>query len=123
DSGLALIHLSDAQKLYRLGNAVTGVRLKVDDLFAAPRVAHELVPLLPVDAEVRDWTLSHANFFRAVAIEKRMMFLILTLIVAVAGAAGRRPAGRGNRVRADAAGDALSELARRADQSRGGAAV
>src|SRR5207253_3479516 len=73
-----------AQKLYRLGNAVTGVRLKLDDLFAAPRVAHELVPLLPVDAEVRDWTLSHANFFRAVAIEKRMMFLILTLIVAVA---------------------------------------
>src|SRR5205823_2137404 len=68
----------------RLGNAVTGVRLKLDDLFAAPRVAHELVPLLPVDAEVRDWTLSHANFFRAVAIEKRMMFLILTLIVAVA---------------------------------------
>ena len=84
DSGLALINLSDAQKLYRLGNAVTGVRLKLDDLFAAPRVAHELVPLLPVDAEVRDWTLSHANFFRAVAIEKRMMFLILTLIVAVA---------------------------------------
>ncbi|HEY2969292.1 MAG TPA: lipoprotein-releasing ABC transporter permease subunit, partial [Casimicrobiaceae bacterium] len=84
DSGLALIHLADAQKLYRLGNAVTGVRLKLDDLFAAPRVAHELLPVLPVDAEVRDWTLSHANFFRAVAIEKRMMFLILTLIVAVA---------------------------------------
>ncbi len=84
DSGLALIHIADAQKLYRLGNAVTGVRLKLDDLFAAPRVAHELLPVLPVDAEVRDWTLSHANFFRAVAIEKRMMFLILTLIVAVA---------------------------------------
>ena len=84
DSGLALIHLSDAQKLYRLGNAVTGVRLKLDDLFAAPRVARELLPVLPVDAEVRDWTLSHANFFRAVEIEKRMMFLILTLIVAVA---------------------------------------
>jgi lipoprotein-releasing system permease protein len=84
DSGLALIHLSDAQKLYRLGNGVTGVRLKLDDLFAAPRVARELLSVLPVDAEVRDWTLSHANFFRAVAIEKRMMFLILTLIVAVA---------------------------------------
>jgi len=84
DSGLALIHIADAQKLYRLGNAVTGVRLKLDDLFAAPRVAHELLPVLSVDAEVRDWTLSHANFFRAVAIEKRMMFLILTLIVAVA---------------------------------------
>jgi len=60
------------------------VRLKLDDLFAAPRVARELAATLPVDAEVRDWTLNHANFFRAVAIEKRMMFLILTLIVAVA---------------------------------------
>jgi lipoprotein-releasing system permease protein len=84
DSGLALIHIADAQKLYRLGDEVSGVRLKLDDLFAAPSVARELLPRLPVDAEVRDWTLSHANFFRAVAIEKRMMFLILTLIVAVA---------------------------------------
>ena len=84
DSGLALINLSDAQKLYRLGDSVSGLRLKLDDLFAAPRVAQELLPLLPFADEVRDWTLSHANFFRAVAIEKRMMFLILTLIVAVA---------------------------------------
>ena len=84
DSGLALIHIADAQKLYRLGDAVSGVRLKLDDLFAAPRVARELAATLPVDAEVRDWTLNHANFFRAVAIVKRMLFLILTLIVAVA---------------------------------------
>src|SRR6266567_2685779 len=84
DSGLALMHIADAQKLYRMDDAVSGVRLKLDDLFAAPRVAHELLPVLPVDAEVRDWTLSHANFFRAVAIEKRVMFIILTLIVAVA---------------------------------------
>ncbi|HEX8009937.1 MAG TPA: lipoprotein-releasing ABC transporter permease subunit [Casimicrobiaceae bacterium] len=84
DSGLALIDLADAQKLYRLGDAVSGVRLKLDDLFAAPRVARELLPAMPLDVEIRDWTLSHANFFRAVAIEKRMMFLILTLIVAVA---------------------------------------
>src|SRR5271166_213532 len=84
DSGLALIDLSDAQKLYRLGETVSGVRLKLDDLFAAPKVAQELLGVLPFDAEVRDWTQSHANFFRAVAIEKRMMFLILTLIVAVA---------------------------------------
>ena len=84
DSGLALIHIADAQKLYRLDDTVSGVRLKLDDLFMAPSVARALLPLVPVDAEVRDWTLSHANFFRAVAIEKRMMFLILTLIVAVA---------------------------------------
>jgi lipoprotein-releasing system permease protein len=84
DSGLALINLADAQKLYRLGYDVTGLRLKLDDLFAAPRVAREIATTLPLNIEVRDWTLNHANFFRAVAIEKRMMFLILTLIVAVA---------------------------------------
>src|ERR1700687_2887399 len=81
DNGLALIHLADAQKLYRIGS---GVRLKLDDLFAAPMVARELMATVPIDTEVRDWTLNHANFFRAVAIEKRVMFIILTLIVAVA---------------------------------------
>ncbi len=84
DNGLSLIHIADAQKLYRLGDAVSGVRLKLDDLFAAPRVARELTASLPIDADVRDWTLNHANFFRAVAIEKRIQFVILTLIIAVA---------------------------------------
>ncbi len=83
DSGLALLHIDDARRLYRL-DGVSGVRLKLDDLFAAPAVARELVRTLGVDAEVRDWSMSHANFFRAVAIEKRVMFIILTLIVAVA---------------------------------------
>jgi len=83
DSGLALINIEDAEKLYRLDNA-SGVRLKLDDMFAAPGVAAELSGTLPADAEVRDWTRNHANFFRAVAIEKRVMFIILTLIVAVA---------------------------------------
>jgi lipoprotein-releasing system permease protein len=84
DSGLALIHMADAQKLYRMEGRVTGVRLKVDDLFAAPQIGRELMRFLPMDAWVSDWTRSHANFFRAVEIEKRMMFLILLLIVAVA---------------------------------------
>ncbi len=84
DSGLALMHLADAQKLYRLGDAVSGLRLKLDEIFAAPRVASELARALPVEGEVRDWTRSHANYFRAVQIEKRVMFIILTLIVAVA---------------------------------------
>jgi lipoprotein-releasing system permease protein len=84
DSGLALVHLGDAQTLYRMGQAVSGVRLKIDDLFAAQQVGRELLRFLPVDAWVTDWTRSHANFFRAVEIEKRMMFLILLLIVAVA---------------------------------------
>jgi lipoprotein-releasing system permease protein len=83
DSGLALVNLEDAQKLYRM-QGVSGVRLKLADLFRAPRVGRDLLSVLPVDAEVRDWTRSHANFFRAVAIEKRVMFIILTLIVAVA---------------------------------------
>ncbi len=84
DSSLALIHMTDAQRLYRMDERVSGVRLKLDDLFAAPRVSRELLRLLDADVYVTDWTRSHANFFRAVAIEKNMMFLILLLIVAVA---------------------------------------
>ena len=83
DSGLALIDIDDAKKLYRM-EGVTGVRLKLDDLYRAPEVARQLIGKIDVDAEIRDWTLSHANFFRAVQIEKRVMFIILTLIVAVA---------------------------------------
>ena len=83
DSGLALVNLDDAEKLYRLTEP-TGVRLRLDDLFAAPLVAADLARSMPDDVEVRDWTRNHANFFRAVAIEKRVMFIILTLIVAVA---------------------------------------
>ncbi|MFP5409583.1 MAG: lipoprotein-releasing ABC transporter permease subunit [Gammaproteobacteria bacterium] len=84
DSGLALIHLNDAQKLLRLGDDVSGVRLKLSDLFRAPFVTRDLSQSLIGDYYLVDWTQSHANFFRAVAIEKRMMFLILLLIVAVA---------------------------------------
>ena len=84
DSGLALINLEDAQRLYQMGEGVTGVRLKVDDLFQAPRIARELVKYIDADAYLHDWTKSHANFFRAVQIEKNMMFIILSLIVAVA---------------------------------------
>jgi lipoprotein-releasing system permease protein len=83
DNGLALINIDDARTLYRL-DGVTGVRLKLDDMFEAPQVASDLLRVMPVDAEVRDWTRSHANFFRAVQIEKRVMFIILTLIIAVA---------------------------------------
>lgn len=88
DSGLALIHLQDAQLLYRMGDNVTGVRLRFADLFQAPRLARtvgrELSQNLSSDYLVFDWTRSHANFFRAVQIEKNMMFIILMLIVAVA---------------------------------------
>ena len=84
DASLALIHMQDAQTLYQMGTAVSGVRLKLDDLFAARSVAYELLNKLPRDVFASDWTRSHANFFRAVEIEKRMMFLILALIVFVA---------------------------------------
>jgi len=84
DSSLALIHMKDAQVLYQMGEAVSGVRLKLDDLFASRAVARELLSKLPPDVFASDWTRSHANFFRAVEIEKRMMFLILALIVFVA---------------------------------------
>jgi len=84
DSSLALVHLEDAQRLYQLGGAVSGVRLKLDDLFASRAVARDLMASLAPDVFASDWTRSHANFFRAVEIEKRVMFIILTLIVAVA---------------------------------------
>ena len=84
DSGLALLHMADAQKLYQMGESVTGVRLMLDDLFVAPTVVRELAARLGEGMRVSDWTRNHANFFRAVQIEKNMMFLILLLIVAVA---------------------------------------
>ncbi|MBK8016850.1 MAG: lipoprotein-releasing ABC transporter permease subunit [Betaproteobacteria bacterium] len=84
DSGLALMHLADAQKLYRMNDDVSGVRLKLTDLFDAPEISRELATSLGSSVTVSDWTRSHGNFFRAVQIEKRVMFIILTLIVAVA---------------------------------------
>jgi lipoprotein-releasing system permease protein len=83
DSALALVHLEDAQKLYQLEGQVSGVRLKLKDLFAARTVGRELMARMP-DIFAWDWSRSHPNLFRAVQIEKRMMFLILTLIIAVA---------------------------------------
>ncbi len=84
DSGLGLVDLQDAQTLYRTGEQVSGVRLKLKDLFEAVRVSRELSQSLGPDANVTDWTRLNANFFRAVDIEKRMMFLIVFLIIAVA---------------------------------------
>ena len=84
DSGLALIHMTDAQRLYRMDDRVSGVRLKLEDLFKAPLIVQQLAEKLDTAAYISDWTRSHANFFRAVQIEKNMMFIILSLIVAVA---------------------------------------
>ncbi len=85
DSGLVLIHMFDAQKLYRMENDdVSGVRLKLKDLFQAPQVVTELPAMLSIDSYISDWTKQHANYFRAIQIEKRMLSLILALIIAVA---------------------------------------
>ncbi len=84
DSGLALMQIEDAQKLFRLEDGVSGVRLKLKDLFRATQVAYELSAQFGPNVYISDWTMQNANFFRAVQIEKRMMFLIVFLIIAVA---------------------------------------
>jgi len=84
DSALALLHLEDASRLFRLDGGVTGVRIKMDDMFAAPKLTRQLLNELPVGYSASDWTRQHANFFRAVQMEKTVMFVILLLIVAVA---------------------------------------
>jgi lipoprotein-releasing system permease protein len=84
DLNLALVHIKDAQTLFRLDDAVSGVRLKVNDTDRAPIIARQLGKTLAIDGYVTDWTQQNATYFRAVQIEKRMMFIILTLIIAVA---------------------------------------
>lgn len=84
DRGIALVHIEDAARLFRLQDAVSGLRLKLDDVFDAPLVSYALADILPLEYRVEDWTRRHANFFRAIKTEKRVMFIILTLIVAVA---------------------------------------
>ena len=106
DAGLALIHMDDAAKLYRMDKAVSGLRLKINEIDDAPQVGNVLseslsklsLNLQTIDAAtgeitdssvqqsyfVTDWTKQHANFFKAIQLEKRVMFIILALIVAVA---------------------------------------
>jgi lipoprotein-releasing system permease protein len=84
DSGLVLINIEDAAKLYQLPNLVSGLRLKLDNVDVAPRAAGELEQMLGQDFRVRDWTREHNAWFRALAMEKTVMFIILLLIVTVA---------------------------------------
>ncbi|HEX3141144.1 MAG TPA: lipoprotein-releasing ABC transporter permease subunit [Rhizobacter sp.] len=83
DSTLALIHLDDAARLFRV-EGPTGVQLRLKDLHQAPLVGAELSAQLGPQVIVRDWTRTNRNWFSAVQLEKRLMFIILTLIVAVA---------------------------------------
>ena len=84
DSALALIHIEDAARLFRTEGRATGLRLKLKDVYDAPRVRQKLTELLGSGVGITDWTREHSNLFRALKIEKRVMFIILLLIVAVA---------------------------------------
>jgi len=84
DRGLALIDLDDAARLYRLGGAVTGVRLALDDPLEAARLVRGLALGLGGGFYVSDWTKVHATFFRSIQLTKTMLFFILLILVVVA---------------------------------------
>lgn len=85
DFKLALIHMDDARKLLRIpSGSAEGVRIKVDDLMQAPQIARDLGPQLEGFYRIRDWTQEHVNFFKATRTERIVMFIILSMIVAVA---------------------------------------
>ena len=84
DFGLAVVHMRDAQKLLRLDEGVTGVRLKLTDIWDAWSVAHSLADRMQGYYRVRDWTRDHANFFRSLKMEKTVMFVLLSLVIAIA---------------------------------------
>lgn len=83
DSSLALVNMEDAERLFRL-DGPTGVRLKLVDMDRAPQVAEALSRTLSGELYIRDWSRQNRNWFAAVKTEKKMMFIILTLIIAVA---------------------------------------
>jgi lipoprotein-releasing system permease protein len=84
DRRIALVSMTDAAKLLRMGDDVTGIRLSLADMYAAPRMAHAAAVAIGGGVQVQDWTGEHVNFFRSIAITKRILFVILSLMVAVA---------------------------------------
>ena len=84
DNGLALTHIDDLAKLQQVEDAVSGLRLKVNDVFASPLLTKQLKTSLGPGYSVSDWTVQYSNLFEALKIERRVMFIILLLIVAVA---------------------------------------
>ena len=84
DSAFALVHMEDAQVLYRMGDAVSGIRLRIKDIDRAPLVTRELARTVSDEVYLSDWTQQNVNYFRAIQIEKRMIFIILLLIITVA---------------------------------------
>ena len=84
DRRIALVAMQDAARLLRMGSDISGIRLNVDDMFAAPRIVRAAALALGGGYYVEDWTGQHANFFRSIEITKRILFVILSLVVAVA---------------------------------------
>ncbi len=84
DGLLALVHVSDAAAIQAMGDAVTAVRFRADDVMAAPAIAAALQRRLGDDITTSDWTVENASYFRAIRLEKMMMSLILSLIIGVA---------------------------------------
>ena len=84
NNGLAFIHLYDAQDLFTLGNKISGIRLKVDDLFDANEITNNVVKSLGKDFYGVDWMQQQKHFIRALNLEKQMIAIILSLIIAVA---------------------------------------
>lgn len=84
DRGTAFVHMEDAGRLYRLGDQVSGLRLRLDDMFQAPVVVREVARSMGGEYYVTDWTRQHRNFFRSIALSKRMLFTVLLLVIAVA---------------------------------------
>lgn len=84
DRRIAIVAMQDAAKVLRMGDDVTGIRLKLTDMYAAPRVSRAAAVSIGGDVQIQDWTNEHANFFRSISITKRILFFILSLMVAVA---------------------------------------
>jgi lipoprotein-releasing system permease protein len=84
DRGLALVHITDAARLYKLGDKVTGIRLALQDPLQAPSLVVKIARDLGGGFYVSDWTRNHINFFRSIELTKSMMFVILLMIVGVA---------------------------------------
>lgn len=84
DAAMAYMHIEDAAKLFSYKDRVNGVRLKLTDVFEAPRISRDIEKEFGEDYWVKDWSKQHKNFFRALKTEKTVMFIILLLMVSVA---------------------------------------
>jgi lipoprotein-releasing system permease protein len=84
DRRIAIAAMQDAAKLLRMGDDISGIRLNLADMYAAPRISRAAAIAIGGGVEIRDWTNEHVNFFRSIEITKRILFVMLSLMVVVA---------------------------------------